>query len=439
MDWVFPLLLLLGGLIFFMALAAPVAIALYMINLIGAYLFLGGGSGVIQLAHNLVSGVGSFALIPIPLFVLMGEVLFHTGLAKQVVEVIERLIHRVPGRLNIVAIIGGSMFATLSGSTVANTAMLGSTLLPEMRNRGYRVSFALGPIIGVGGIAMLIPPSTLAVVLGSLGGISIGALLVGGVIPGLLLAFAYLAYVILRGVLDPSIAPRDDVVVSEESLLSRLGDLMIKVLPLFGIFFCVVGGILFGWATPTESAALGAMASLVAAVCYRRLTLAVFKKCLLETAKLTAMIMFIVSASMTFSQILSISGAGDGLLQYVVSLELSRIEMMFLFAIILLFLGCFMEQISMMLLTVPFFVPLALGVGQDPIALGIMMLVAIEVGLMSPPFGLLVYVMKGVAPDIPLTTIFKSVVPYLAMSMGLIVLIIFVPEVATWLPSLSAN
>jgi len=439
MDWVIYLALLLGGLLFFMVLAAPVAMALYMINLIGAYLFLGGTSGVVQLSHNLVTGVGSFALIPIPLFVLMGEVLFHTGLAQQVVQVIERLIHRIPGRLNIVAIVGGSMFATLSGSTVANTAMLGSTLLPEMRRRGYRESFAMGPIIGVGGIAMLIPPSTLAVVLGSLGGISIGALLVGGIIPGLLLAAAYLGYVIFRGIVDPSIAPSTAEDVSTESLLSRLLDLVIKVMPLFGIFFCVVGGIIFGWATPTESAALGAIASLVAAICYRCLTFKIFVKCLLETAKLSAMIMFIVSASMTFSQILSISGAGGGLMQYMVSLELSRIEMMFLFAIILLLLGCVMEQISMMLLTVPFFVPLAMGVGQDPIALGIMMLVAIEVGLMSPPFGLLVYVMKGVAPDVPLMTIFKSVMPYMLMSIGLVVLIIFVPEVASWLPSISAN
>ena len=213
MGWVASLVLLLGLLCLLLAIGLPVAFAFIGVNIVGAVVFLGGEAGLHQLARNAAGSVGVFSLTPIPLFVLMGEVLFHTGVAFRAIEAIERLIARVPGRLAIVSVIGGTIFAALSGSSLANTALLGSVLLPEKLKRGYHPSIAMGPIMAVGGIAMLIPPSALAVLLGSLAGISISGLLIGGILPGLLMGAFFLGYVILRCTFNPALAPAYEVTI----------------------------------------------------------------------------------------------------------------------------------------------------------------------------------------------------------------------------------
>src|SRR5690606_37204983 len=210
MDWTSSLGILLGTLFFLMAIGAPVAFAFLGVNIIGAWIFIGGEMGLMQLVRNSIESVTSFSLTPIPLFVLMGEILFHTGVAYRAINAVERLIARVPGRLSIVSVVGGTVFATLSGSTIANTAMMGGTLLPDMLKRGYKDSIAMGPIMAVGGITMLILPSALAVMLGSLAGISISELLIAGIVPGFLLAVFFLGYVVIRCKMDPSLAPADD-------------------------------------------------------------------------------------------------------------------------------------------------------------------------------------------------------------------------------------
>ena len=198
MAWHETLGLLIGLLLVFMALGLPVVFAFFAVNLIGAFVFMGGDKGLVQLMRNAADAVQSFALLPIPLFILMGELMFHTGVAARAIDAVDRLISRVPGRLSLVAITGGTIFSALSGSTIANTAMLCSTLLPEMTRRGYHPTIAVGPIVAVGGLAMLIPPSALAVLLGSVARIPIGELLVASIIPALILAALFFLYVILR-------------------------------------------------------------------------------------------------------------------------------------------------------------------------------------------------------------------------------------------------
>ncbi len=168
MEWYYILAALIGGLVFFMLMGLPVVFAFFTVNLIGAYFVMGGDKGVLQLVRNAVDSIQSFALLPIPLFIFMGEIMFHTGIAARAIDAVDKLIAKVPGRLSLVAIVGGTIFSSLSGSTIANTAMLGSTLLPEMYKRGYTPSISIGPIVATGGIAMLIPPSALAVLLGSI-------------------------------------------------------------------------------------------------------------------------------------------------------------------------------------------------------------------------------------------------------------------------------
>ena len=207
MSWIEGAVLLFGGLVAAMALGLPVAFAFLALNVVGAMLFLGGEPGLAQLARNAVQSITSFSLTPIPFFVLMGEVLFHTGVALKAIDAFALLIRRVPGRLSVIAIVAGTVFSAISGSTIATTALLGSLMLPTMLARGYDPRLAMGPIMGIGGVDMLIPPSALTVLLGSLAGISIAGLLIGGIVPGLILSVMYVGYIIVRAAIDPALAP----------------------------------------------------------------------------------------------------------------------------------------------------------------------------------------------------------------------------------------
>jgi len=436
MAWYEILLVLLGVLVLLMALGLPVVFAFFATNLVGAYVFMGGENGILQLVRNAVDSVQSFALLPIPLFILMGEIMFYTGIAARAIDAVDRLIARVPGRLSLVAITGGTLFASLSGSSIANTAMLGSTLLPEMYRRGYRPSIAIGPIVAVGGIAILIPPSALAVLLGSIAQIPIGELLIAAIVPALILAALFFAYVILRCRLDPSLAPAYDVAALPWR--ERLMPFVKYVLPLFAIFVVVVGSIIGGIATPTESAALGAAASLIAAAAYRRLTWNNFVVSVRQTLRFTVMTLFIICGSITFSQIMAFSQASNGLSAAVLGVGLAPLELLAGMLLILLFLGCFMDQVSMMMITAPLFMPVAETLGLDIVWFGVLMLMVLEISLATPPFGLLLFVAKGAAPQIPMGAIVRSVAPFIAIALSVVGLLVAFPQLTLWLPALMA-
>lgn len=435
MEWYYSLLLLVGSLIVLMAVGLPVVFAFLAVNLVGAYFFLGGEMGLMQLARNTAEAINSFSLVPIPLFVLMGEILFHTGLAYRAIVAIERLISGVPGRLSIVSILGGTAFATLSGSSIANTAMMGSALLPDMLKRGYHPAIAMGPIMAVGGVAMLIPPSALAVTLGSLAEISISRLLIAGILPGLLMALAFLMYVIVRCKLNPELAPAYQV--DHVRGWARWRPFMVDVVPLLGIFVVVVGSMLAGWASPTESAAFGAVASAIAALGYRALSGKALATALRETAKISVMILFVLVASTTFSQLLAFSGASHGLLGTLAQFELSPLMLVIGMLLVLLVLGCFVDQISMIMITLPFFIPMAQAAGVDLIWLGVLFLIAMEISFLTPPFGLLLIVMQGVAPKgTGFTEVYAAAAPFLFIELAVLALIVAFPSLATVLVSL---
>lgn len=260
MEWWTVLLFFTGGLIILLALGFPIAFAFLLMDLLGILLFMG-PLGLQQITLQIFSSLATFTLAPIPLFILMGELMFHSGIAYNTIDVLDKWLGRLPGRLSLLAASGGTLFSALSGSTLANTAMLGTVLLPEMQRRGYKPSMTVGPIVGVGGVAMLIPPSALAVVLASIGHISVGQILVGGIIPGLLLGALYTLYIILRCRLNPVLAPRYEVIPS--SLMEKLVSFIRYVLPLGFIIFMVLGLMLLGLATPTEAAASGVVATLL--------------------------------------------------------------------------------------------------------------------------------------------------------------------------------
>jgi tripartite ATP-independent transporter DctM subunit len=434
MSWQLASLLLLGGSTVLLFIGLPVAFSFMAINIVGAILFLGGDAGLSQMLRNSAAAVINFSLTPIPLFVLMGEVLFHTGLALKVIDGIERLVRQVPGRLAVVAVVAGTVFSAISGSTIATTAMLGSLMLPVMLARGYNPVLATGPIMAIGAVDMLIPPSALTVLLGSLSGISISKLLIGGVVPGLMLSVAFVGYIIVRAAANPALAP--STAVEERSGWARYELLVCYVLPLVSIFVVVIGAMSGGIATPTESAALGALATMALAAAYRSLSFDALLKALRGTVGISAMILFIILGATTFSQILSFSGATEGIVSNILGAGLTPFAILAGMMLLLIFLGIFVDQVSMMLITLPVFMPIVQRLDIDLIWFGVLYLICMQLGLLLPPHGLLLMTMKGVAPkEVTMAHIFRAVVPYVAMSLVLLIVIIMVPAIATWLPN----
>jgi tripartite ATP-independent transporter DctM subunit len=435
MDWPTILLLMLGALTGLLLIGLPVAFAFIAVNIVGAWFVLGGENGLVQMTRNAAVSITNFQLAPIPLFILMGEILFHTKVANRAIDAIERVVTRLPGRMSLVTVFGGTVFSALSGSTIANTAMLGSTLLPEMLRRGYHPTMAMGPIMASGAIAMLIPPSALAVLLGSLAGMSIAGLLIAGVIPALILASLFCVYIVARCLASPELAP--PYPLPDLTLFERWRPFLIYVVPLSGLFAVVIGSLLSGVATPSESAALGCVAAVVAAAVYRSLQWRGLVDAFAGTVKISIMILFIIAASQTFSQILAFSGATGGLIRLIGQFELTPLQILLGMILILLFLGCFIDQVSMLMVTVPIFVPLADAVGIESLVLGVVYLLTMEIGLLTPPFGLLLFVMRGVAPaEIQMRQIYAAVAPFLVIKLFVLGLVVLVPGLGTWLPSL---
>lgn len=429
-----------GALVFFlvllfMVLGVPVAFAFLAANIVGALLIIGGFEGLLQLVDNSTSLITSFTLVAIPMFVLMGALLFHSGLALRVFDTLDTLFGRIPARLSYLTVAGGATFSTLTGSTMANTAMLGSLMVPEMSRRGYKTHMSIGPIIGTGGLAMLIPPSALGVLLGSLARIDIGALLIAGLLPGVILAVLYCLTIWIQARLDPDAAPAYDA--QRVDTRTKLVLFARNILPLGIVIFCVVGFIILGIATPSESAAFGALSVAGLAAAMRCLTLEALKKSLASTVEVTAMVFLLVIASSVFGQLMAFAGASTALVDWATGFEATPLVKLLLMFATLLLLGMFMDQISIMLLTIPIFFPLAATLGYDPVWFGIIVLLAMEMSLSTPPFGLLLFLMQGVAPKgTTLGQVALAALPYLFCDLLLMVLLIIAPAVALFLPGL---
>jgi len=426
---------MIGGLLLLLAIGLPIAFCFLLLNFVGAFIFMGGPKGLSLATQQMFTSLTSFTLAPIPLFIFMGEIMLHSGMAMRTLDVLDTWVGRLPGRLSLIVIGGGALFSTLSGSTIANTAMLGETMVPEMTARGYKKPMTLGPIVGVGGLAMLIPPSALAVVFASLAQISVGKVLIAGAIPGFLLAALYASYVILRCFFNPSMAPAYDV--EHHTLSEKINGFLKYVLPLGFIFFLVLGVIFFGVATPTEAAATGALGSLILATVYKRLNVDVLKKSLMGTLHVAVMAFMIIAASKTYSSIMAYTGATRELVQFVTGLEMPGIYSLIVMMLILMVLGTFMEQVSMMMITIPIFLPIIYGFGFDPIWFAVLMLLNLEMAMSTPPFGMLLFVMKGSAPTgTSIGDICIAALPFLACDLIVMILILIFPSVALLLPSL---
>ena len=435
-EWIHTLGFFLALLTLMMLSGMPVALGFLTLNIVGLYFFLGGEGALSLLATSTFSSVGQFALVPIPLFLLMGELLLKTGLAARTVEVVDQWIGRIPGRLSLSSVGGGTLFGALSGASMASVAMLGSTLVPEMARRGYKPAMSVSSILAGGGLAVLIPPSALGVLLGAMAKVSIAELLLGGILPGLVLAVMYIAYFAVRATVQPELAPRYGA--PPVPLGARLRGLL-EVAPLLLLVLVVTGFIFLGIATPSESAAMGVVATLVLAAGYRRLSWAALGSSLMAAMTTTSMMLLVIVGSSGFSQLLAATGATSALVAAVAELDLSPLVTVIIMQLIVLLLGCFIDTISIMLVAIPVFMPVVLAIGVDPIWFCILILVQLELAGITPPFGVLLFVMKGVQQQLRIGEIYGAALPIVLIQILLVALLMTFPEIVLTLPGLMSR
>ena len=435
MEWQFVLILIISCLLILMLSGMPIAFCFLLICVGGMYIYFGGSIGLEQLIISMYTTTNSFILLPIPLFILMGEVMFHSGIAPVLIKIVDKWLGRLPGRLGLLAVGAGTLFSTLTGTSMASVAMLGSVLAPEMEKQGYKKPMSLGPILGSGGIAMMIPPSSLAVLLGAIAEVSIGRILIAIIIPGLVMAVFYSAYIIIRCWLQPSIAPAyemEDVPMSE-----KIRDLVKYVLPQGIVIFLVIGVIFLGVTTPSEAAATGSIGTIILAFLYKRMNWEVFKKSIIGTLSVSGMIFLIIAGATAFSQILAYSGATNGLTDIVMNLTISPIAVIFMMMVIVLFLGSFMDVVAIMMITLPIFIPVVKSLEYNTVWFCVLFLLNLEMAMTTPPFGMSLFVMKGVAPkDTKMMDIYTAGLPFLGLDLLVMIMIIFFPPLALWLPRL---
>jgi tripartite ATP-independent transporter DctM subunit len=412
----------------------PIAFSL-LIPSIAVMALLKGEAGITQVILGISTRIGSYTLMPIVLFILMGEVLFESRVGIDIIDALDKWFGRLPGRLGLLAVGSGTLIATLTGASMASCAIMGATLTPEMEKRGYQKSMSLGPVIGSAGLAILIPPSALAVYLGALGRISIGQILIAIVIPGLTLALFYALYIVLRCTFQPNIAPQ--YAVKKFSASEKILATVRYILPAGMIIFLVTGVIILGITTPSEAAATGVAGSFLLAGANGRLNWKVIKKIFWGAFKINILIFTVMVGAFAFTQTLTFSGSGRGLLLFIMQLPLPPILIFISIQLLGLLLGMFLVPVGVMTIIVPLFKPVLDSLGFDAVWFATLLLLNVEIGNISPPFGQNLIIMKGVAP--PGTTmedIYKAGLPFVGCGIVVMILILTFPQLALWLPNL---
>jgi tripartite ATP-independent transporter DctM subunit len=431
MEWWEAFILIMGSLFLLMFLGMPVAFAFLVINVVGAYFFFGGLPGMLQLVIQISESLSTFTLVPVALFLVMGEIMFHSGIGINLLDALDKWFGSLKGRLALLAVGGGVLFSALTGNSMGSVALLGSSLVPEMEKRGYAKPMSLGPILGSGGLAIMIPPSGLAVLLGVISEISIGQILIAIILPGIIMAILYAIYIIGRCTLDPKVAPA--FAVERVPLSEKLRATVLHILPVSFIIFMVVGVIFLGLATPSESAASGALGTFLLACLQRRMSWNVFKKSMIGSLEISVMILMIISGALAFTQMLAFTGATSGLVKMVLSFGTDPIVIVILMLVTVILLGMVISPVPIMLVTLPIFIPVVEDLSLNTVWFAVLFLIAIETGSTSPPFGAGLFVMKGVAPKgTTMNDIYRAAVPFLVCDVIALLLVLAFPIVVLW-------
>ncbi len=418
-------------LILMFMLRMPVAYAMAIVGFVGFGFASSWNAAFSIVAKDIWATFSSYSLSVAPMFILMGTIAFHSGISSRLFNTANKFTGRVPGGLAVATILACAGFGAMCGSTTAAAAAMGKVTLPEMKKYGYDDALRTGCVASAGSLAVMIPPSTILIIYGVMTQESIGKLFIAGIVPGLLLAALFAVTVMLMVWRKPGLAPASQRFSRIEKLRSLSG--VIEMLLLFAL---VMGGLFVGWFTPTEAGAIGAAGALLISIARKTMGPKALWAALAETTRISAMLFMIITGATIFGHFMAITRAPFALSEWVGALPLPPLVIMVLIMGIYLIGGCFMDSLALITLTIPILFPIVLKLGYSPIWFGVMIVLAAEMGVITPPVGVNVYVIKGVAEDVPLHTIFRGIFPFLIALFVAIAAILLIPQIATFLPNL---
>jgi len=413
-------------------LRMPVGFAMALVGLVGFGCLVSPEAGLSILARDVFHSFSSYSLTVIPMFVFMGSIAFASGMSRRLYDAGHSLLGRLRGGLAMATVAGCAGFAAICGSTNATAAAMGRVALPEMKRYNYADSLATGSVAAAGSLGILIPPSTIFIIYGIMTEQSIGRLFVAGVFPGLLLAALFIIVVALICWRDPTLAPSGAATTWKEKMsgLVGIGEALV-------LFVLVISGLFLGWFSPTQAGAAGAVGALLIGLVRRQITWQGFLGAVRDALRITCMVMIIVTGAVVFGHFMAIAKIPLLLADWVVALPLPSMATMGIIVLIYLLGGCFMDALALITLTIPIFYPAVLALGFDPIWFGVIIVLVTEIGVITPPVGVNVYVIKGIAEGVPLETIFKGILPFLGALIVAVGILMVFPQIATFLPSLA--
>ncbi len=431
-EWWITLTAGLAILVALFVTGAPIFLA-FLIIIIAGVVFAFGDAAFSMVVNSMFETGTTAALGTVPLFILLGEVLFRSGCMEVLLDSIDKLVGRVRGRQYVLSVSLSTVLGALSGSGIAVAAMLGRSLLPMMRARRYDTKLSIGTILAGACLAPIIPPSILAIIVGTLADVSIASLLIAGVLPGLMLAGLFLSACMIKIRIDPSLAPANEGGAS----VNWVGKLkaLAGMLPFSIIIFMVMGLIMLGIATPSESAATGVLGAVLTAAYYRKLSVRMLCQAVGEAAVLAGVILLILASAVMFTQLLAFTGATRALTQIVTSMDVSPALMFFLMMLLPFILCMFIDQLGLMLVIIPIYLPIIKAMEFDPVWFWLLFLLNITLGAITPPFGYVMFAVKGAAPDVPMSEIFNASWLFVVLTLFGMVLMAVFPGIVTFLPN----
>jgi len=414
-----------------LTLGVPVAVCMAIVGLGGLWYFVGPHASLVTIVVTPLETVSSYALAVLPLFLLMAHICFASGLSRDIFDLARKWLGHQRGGVAMATVAGCAGFAAISASSMATASTMGLAAIPEMKRLKYDPALATGAVAAGGTIGILIPPSGALIIYGIITETSIGRLFIAGMIPGILEAVFYMITIYILCLWKPSLGPPGPSFSLREKMAAfgSCGEVV-------GLIILVLGGLLVGWFTPTEAGAVGAFGAILFSLIRRRLSWKKFADAILETMKTTGLIYAILIGANILIGFIALSTIPTQLSNAVGALPLPPLAIMGVMILVYLFLGCFIDVMAMILLTIPIFFPLALSLGFDPIWFGIIIVRVMEMALITPPVGMNVYIIAGVAPDVPMQTIFKGIIPFLIADVFHVALLLFVPAIVLFLPSL---
>ncbi len=411
-------------------LAIPVALSIFFTCFLAAVIYVGLPS-LVTFGSTAWSTLNNFILTAIPLFILLGELLIKSSITHRMYNSLSKLITFLPGKLFHTNILASGLFASVSGSSVATTATIGTIALPELSKRKYDERINLGSIAAGATLGILIPPSINMIIYGSMTNTSIGNLFIAGFIPGVLLMILFMSYIIIRTKINPSLAGES----MEENTLKEKFFMLLDLLPPLFIFLVVMGSIYLGYATPTESASMGVVGAFLLLILYKKFSFKVLHEAFMSTVKVSSMIIFIMLCAQFFNFIIGMLGLPRVLVEQISSMTTNKYVLLITLIIFYMILGCFLETLSMMIATVPIIIPLILFYEIDPVWFGIFFVLIMQISLITPPVGMNLYVLQGLRETGKIADVIYGSLPFVLIMVLLIILLIIFPEIALWLPN----